>query len=337
MADEEKKVVPQERINEKQRFRYIGFEVFPGTPKDLFKSEAEKEELIKTMQAKRDESGVREHCTLMEERVSLVDRIVLTVACVVILGALFLPWYSAYNEVADEVTEPVTTAQAADSLMSDSLLTDSAMLAAENMGDSAAMMAAVTGEAEPPVEETSEAIDTPEAVADEGGAGPTAAVAKGDHEDEEIIHGYVAKKKVHREYSKLSGLGSVVALGSVGSLVFSSGGILIITAIILLIYTLGCIGLPIYTLYGLYGTKGNADEKALQLKKIAKFNWIPVILFFVAMVLSFLGAEYGFDPTVLYMSIGEAYGPAIFMGSLSWGLFISLAAFIMLAVKGIEI
>jgi hypothetical protein len=336
MADEEKKVVPQERISEKQRFNYIGFEVFPGSPKDLFKSDAEKKKLIEQLHARRGETGVREHCTLMEERVSFVDRLVLTVACVVIVVTLFLPWYSAYNEVVEEVTETATTAMTTDSLMADSALTDSAMLAA-NVGDSAAMLAALNAGEEQAAEGTTELAETPEVTADEGTAGPETAVAQGDHEDEELIHGYVAKKKVQREYSKLSGVGSVIALGSVGSLVFSSGGILILTAIILLIYTLGCIGLPLYTLWGLYGTKGSTDDKALQLKRIAKLNWIPVVLLFVALVLSFLGAEYGFDPTVLYASIGSAYGPGVFLGSLSWGLLISLAAFIMLAVKGIEI
>ena len=336
MTDEEKKVVPQKRISDKQRFSYIGFEVFPGTPKDLFKSDAEKKKLIEQLHARRSETGAREHCTLMEERVSLVDRLVLTIACVVILAALFLPWYSAYNEVAEEVTEQATTAMTTDSLLTDSTLADSTMLAA-NPGDSIAMMAVVTGEEGQAAEGTSEVSETPEVAADEGTAGPKMAVTKGDHEDEELIHGYVAKKKVHRDYSKMSGLGSVLALGSVGPMVFSSGGILVLTAFILLIYALGCIGLPLYTLWGLYGTKGNSDERALQLKRITKFNWIPVILFFVAMVLSFLGAEYGFDSTVLYASIGEAYGPGVFLGSLSWGLFISLAAFILLAVKGIEI
>jgi hypothetical protein len=335
MADEEKKVVPSKRINEKQRFKYIGFEVFPGTPKDLFKSDKEKATLIERLHARRSETGVREHCTLMEERVSIIDRLVLTIACVVIIGALFLPWYSAYNEIVDDTTEQVAEPMAADSLLADTAMADSAMLAG-SQADSAAMLAAVTDNVDSAAM-TAQAAEAPEIGADQGGETRATAVVQGEHEDEEIIHGYVARKKVHREYDKLSGIGSVLALGSVGSMVFSSGGILVVTALILLVYTLGCIGLPLYTLWGLYGSKGNADEKALQLKRIARFNWIPVILFFVTVALSFLGAEYGFDPTVLYASIGQSYGPGVFLGSLSWGLLISLAAFIMLAVKGIEI
>jgi len=157
MADEEKKVVPQKRISDKQRFSYIGFEVFPGTPKDLFKSDAEKKKLIEQLHTRRSETGAREHCTLMEERVSLVDRLVLTIACVVILAALFLPWYSAYNEVAEEVTEQATTAMTTDSLLTDSTLADSTMLAA-NLGDSIAMMAVVTGEEGQAAEGTSRGL-----------------------------------------------------------------------------------------------------------------------------------------------------------------------------------
>ncbi len=227
----------------------------------------------------------------MEERVSLVDRLVLTIACVVILAALFLLGCSAYNEVAEEVTEQATTAMTTDSLLTDSTLADSTMLAA-NLGDSIAMMAVVTGEEGQAAEGTSEVSETPEVAADEGTAGPKMAVTKGDHEDEELIHGYVAKKKVHRDYSKMSGLGSVLALGSVGPMVFSSGGILVLTAFILLIYALGCIGLPLYTLWGLYGTKGNSDERALQLKRITKFNWIRGLLLRLVLGIVVLGVVY---------------------------------------------
>ena len=76
MADEEKKETSEKRINEKERFRYIGFEVFPGNPKDLFKSDAEKEKLVDAVISKRDKGEIiRDGCTLMVDRVSLVDRL----------------------------------------------------------------------------------------------------------------------------------------------------------------------------------------------------------------------------------------------------------------------
>ena len=79
MADDVKKKETARLINEKDRFRYIGFEVFPGKPKDLFKSDAEREKLIDIRRKKR-ESGdlIRDDCTLFDDRVSLVDRVVLT-------------------------------------------------------------------------------------------------------------------------------------------------------------------------------------------------------------------------------------------------------------------
>ena len=84
--------------------------------------------------------------------------------------------------------------------------------------------------------------------------------------------------------------------------------------------------------------KGTSDERALALKKSLKLNWIPVILFIVAAILSFFGAGYGFaNASEMYTSLGNDFGIAALMNSLSWGVFVSLAAFILLAVKGIEI
>ncbi|MEA1979550.1 MAG: hypothetical protein U9N54_01060, partial [candidate division Zixibacteria bacterium] len=109
MAEEEKKVGSKDRISEKQRFSYIGFDVFPGKPKDLFKSEAEKEKLTKTLLEKRSSSDtLRESCTMLGDRVSFGEKLILTVASLVIVAALFLPWYSAYNEVVEEVNQQET-------------------------------------------------------------------------------------------------------------------------------------------------------------------------------------------------------------------------------------
>jgi hypothetical protein len=102
MAEGDKKSPAGSRITEKERYRYIGFEVFPGTPKDLFKNDAEKTKLVQTLQDRRQSKDtLREDCKLLEERVSFGERVVLAVASVVILFALFLPWYSAYTIVPD--------------------------------------------------------------------------------------------------------------------------------------------------------------------------------------------------------------------------------------------
>ncbi|UCG62654.1 MAG: hypothetical protein JSV52_05045 [Candidatus Zixiibacteriota bacterium] len=305
-------------ITDAQRFRYIGFEVFPGKPKDLFKTDAERKKYVEGVRSKREKGEtLRDQCTLLEERVSFLDRMVLTVASVIIFATLFIPWYSAYNEIVEETTVAVQQAAATE---------DSAMVAAEGdtlaaagqtmTGDSAAVPATTGSDVAPPPER-------------EGVMQQSAA--------EEVITSYVAKKKVHKEYSRLLGIGSFISLGSVGSYVFSSGGVVMLTAILFLIYALLCIGLPAYTLYGIYGTKGDPDQRALKLKKMLRLNWMPLILFVLALILSFFGGEYGFDAATTFTSLGKAYGPAAFLGILSWGVILSLGAFILVAVKGVEI
>lgn len=303
-------------ITDVQRFKYIGFEVFPGKAKDLFKSDAEREKFIGGVRQKREKGDtLRDGCTLLEERVSMTDRLVLTLASVIIFATLFIPWYSVYNEIVEETPVPVVNEQAA-------MPTDSALLAAG--GDTT--LAAVPADSSAAVAATDTAA---------GGA-PEKEVAS-QSSAEEVITGYVAKRKVRKEYERVSGLGSFIGLGSIGSYVFSSGGILIITAIVFLIYALLCIGLPAYTMYGLYGLKGDPDQRALALKKMLRFNWVPVILFVLGVVLSFIGADYGFNAQSMFTSLGGSYGPAVFLGSLSWGVLISLSAFILVAVKGVEI
>ncbi len=321
MAEEEKKVSSAKRISDKERFRYIGFDVFPGRIKNLFKSDAEKDKLVDRVRQKRtnrDLGALRDDCTLLEERVSLSDRVVLTVACLFMVAALFFPWYSAYNEIVEEPAEEA--AVVADSgAVEDSLLTDSVAVAA------------LQGETEAIVDATTEA---------EGDVAAEQEVVEGDYSEapkEEIIHGYVAKKKIHKEYSRLTGLGSFASLGSAGSHVFSSGFVLILTGLMFLVLTLSCLLLPAYTLYGLFGIKGNSDQKALKLKSILKLNWLPLLLFVAALIISFVGADYGPGTSSLYTSLGDSYGIGVFFGSLSWGVFITLAASIMLAAKGLEI
>jgi hypothetical protein len=324
MPDEENKKSTAKRISDSQRFKYIGFEVFPGKPKDLFKSDAEKAKLVDAVVAKRAKGEViREECTLFEERVSASDRLILTVACLVILATLFIPWYSAYNEIVEEITVPAATEMQYDSTVTAAAEGDSVLAAAGENLDTTAL--AVTDEpAETPVA-TEEQTETDSALAEVSSS------------SEEVIHGMKARKKIYREYSRLSGIGAILALGSIGSYVFSSGFILVLIAIILMLYTILCVALPIYTLYGIYGTKGDADERALKLKKIARYNWVPILLFVVAIMISFVGADYGFDPTAFYSSLSASYGISVLVNSLSWGVLVSLCAFVLVAVKGIEI
>ena len=321
----DKKGPPEKRVSVDQRMHYIGFDVFPGKPKDLFKSPDEQKKYVDGIVKKR-ESGerLREDCTLLEERVSLSDRLVLTVTSVIIIAALFLPWYSAHNEIVEESSAPVETVNAPDSLMLASVGVDS--LGNMTM-DSAGVASA-----------TARLVDSM-AAAQAATAEPERDVHsyEGDRAGEELITAYKAKKKIHREYESASGIGGVVLLGTAGSYIFGSGIILILTGVIFLAYTLLCIALPAYTLYGIYGMKGDSDAKALELKKVLRYNWLPVILFTAAMLISFVGASYGFNAEEFFTSLGSSYSVAVFAGSLSWGVFVSMAAFILLAAKSIEI
>lgn len=318
------------RITEKRRFGYIGFEVFPGEPKDLFTSDSEKEKLIEAAREKRSSGQIlRDQCTLTEERVSYAERLILTLASLVIVGTLFIPWYAAYNVVEDKVEPARTQTLVAEGIAADSMIgADSVGLIAA--GDSqvtdttaTAEMAMVDDGPEAAVGVTEDEIGDERAPASSG---------------EEILHSYKAKKKIHREFERLSGFGALISLGSVGSIVFSSGFVLICTGAIFILMTLMCLALPAYTLYGLYGVKGTEDEKALILKRIVKYNWLPVILFVLAMSLSFMGGTYGSNnPAAQFASLGEAYGIGVFLSTISWGVIVSLAGFVLLAAKGLEI
>ena len=278
MVEGDKRSPGGSRINEKERYSYIGFEVFPGTPKDLFKNDAEKEKYVEMLNARRQsEDTLREGCKLLEERVSRGERLVLAVASVVILLALFLPWYSAFTVVRDE--SPTQTGQTS----------------------------------------------------------ATGTTYQGARANEEIITGQVARARTQKVYSQVSGLGTFVAIGDIGGKVFSSGFVVILSGLLMLAYGLLCLALPVLNLYTIYGTKGKPDEQALQLKKILRLNWLPLLLLVAVLMLSFFGADYGFDAAATFTSLGESYSVATIFNTLSWGVFVTMAASLLMAVKGIEI
>ncbi len=277
MADQDKQTGTRPRINDDQRFHYLGFDVFPGKAKPLFKTDAEKAKIVQAVQAKRQQGElIRDECTLLTPRISKLERLVLTVASVVIIVALIFPWYSAYNEVVDQ---PAT-----------------------GPGSAAAQSQSQVGSS-----------------------------------GEEIITGVRTQAKVHRETSSLTGIGSLLAIGSVGGDMFSSGFVLILTAIIFLFYPLLCIALPVYTLMGIYKTRGTPDEIAVKLKRLLRYNWIPILMFAAAFMFSFFGSDYGFNAATVFTSLGSSYGPGVFLGSLSWGLLVTLGGFLVLALKAVEI
>ena len=291
MAEGDKKSPGESRITEQERYRYIGFEVFPGTPKDLFGSDAEKARLVEAVRNRRQSSDtLRDDCKLLEERVSFGERVVLAVASVVMLFALFLPWYSAYTVVPDT---PAT-------------------------GSVTSTTSGATATATP-------------------AAGGAVSSRPGERANEEIITGHTARARTHKVYARLSGLGTFVSLGSVGGAVFSSGFILMLSGLLMLAFTLSCLALPILNLRSLFWLKGKPDEVAVILKKNLRLNWIPLLLLLAVVILSFLGSSYGFDTAKSLASLGSSYSIGVVFNTLSWGIFVALAASIMMAVKGIEI
>jgi hypothetical protein len=338
MAEEDKKkTTSKKRVTDDERFHYIGFEVFPGKAKDLFKSAAEKDKLVDGVIAKRDSGQVgREECTLFEDRISGLDRIVMTLACLTMLVSLILPWFSVYNRVEDTAgaAEPATEEVIVDSL---AMTGDSATLALADAVDSLGVPVGDDAEATEALAVATESDTTTGAGATDEGGEQAASTGGRQSRAEEVLHGYVAKKKYTEHFERLGGLGTLAALGSVGSPVFSSGFVLVVSGVVFLLMILATLGLPLYSLYGLYALKGNGDQKALALKKILKLNWIPLMLFTGAMFLAFFGANYGFDAESMYTSLGKSYGVGVFLDSLSWGAFVSISASVLLAVKGVEI
>jgi len=321
MAEKEDKKTEapeSERISENQRFSYIGFEVFPGKPKDLFKTEAERDKHVAAVR-KRIESGntLRDQNTLLEERISTGERIILALACVIMIGAFFLPWYSAYTETVEEsVVEevPAVADTTAVSLGGDTTaILGGGVIDAPGAADEAAGAATTDGEG------TDQAAAQAAPVEDEG---------------PEIIHSGVQRQKVSREHYSVSYFGAFGLLGSAGDVLFGSG-IIAVSTILMLVLMVACLILPLYTLFLLFGSKLKGDDLALRLKKGLRLNWLPLVLLFVVMLLSFLGGSYG--GSVPYNSLGDSYGIAAFLGALSFGLFVAIAMSVLLAVKGIEI
>jgi hypothetical protein len=341
MTEEKKNSDTRKRITEKERLSFIGFDVFPKEPKELFESDAEKEKLVAAVRARHEKHDhLRESCTLLEERVSFLDRIAVTIGAAVVFLALFLPWYSAYNEIVEEDPVVQTVEDAAVPGENPELAVAEGVVdpAAEGVVDETATATDEAAVAETPADEAA-AIDESdgEGIATEEEGSYTAMEQTDDGLDGELITSLVARKSVHKEYARLSGLGGIFSIGSTASYLFSSGISLILTTILFIVFTLLCLGLPAYTLYGLYGIKGAPDERALALKKLLRFNWIPLVIFVAGMLLSFFGTEYGFNAAEKYASLGDGYSVATYLGVLSPGVYVALAGSILCAAKGAEI
>ncbi|UCD17210.1 MAG: hypothetical protein JSV44_12285 [Candidatus Zixiibacteriota bacterium] len=331
MAEKEEKGKPEEKaFNPDDRFRYLGFEIKPGKIGDLFKSEAEKESWIqKVIDKRKRKVRIREHNTLEEPRVAGYERIVLTITSAVLVVSLFLPWFSGYHErvvdseVAGQQNEPAA-------VVSDSL-TEGVM--ADSLSRALTESETIPGEETTEPTEIAGAVAPATAAARENGA----TVLEKDEAGFASITSHRRQKEVVRERLSLSAIGAIGSLGAVGGMVFSSGLVVTLTGILMIIYVLCCIGLAVYTLYMLYGIKGDEDTKALKLKLVLRLSWIPVAIYVFCIIIAFFGATYSFDTTDMIKQIGGSYGISTYLGLLSSGFYLTIACFIINGAKSIEI
>jgi hypothetical protein len=142
---------------------------------------------------------------------------------------------------------------------------------------------------------------------------------------------------VNDNYS-MTGIGAILKLGRYLPMVFSSGLVLVITGILLLIFYISAPILAVVNLYALYGLRRNDENRyVLELKKWLRYNWIPVLIWLAMFLLSFFGAVYGFDSAGMLKQVGSSYGIATFIGLSSVGIYLVLISFLISALKGKEI
>lgn len=319
------------------RFKYVGFEVHPGKIDDLFESDAEKEKWVERVREKRrGGSRLREKNSFEEPRVAGYERIILAITSLLLVVSLFLPWFSGYSvhEVEAKVTtEAEEMAVLTDSSMIDSLMDSMAIAAIEaTTEDSLPVANAATAESEviPSGELAEETTSNKAEAVDEIG---TVILEKDEHGFASIT-GAKIRKEIRKEYHRASAVGSLGLIGDV----FSSGIVLKISGLLFLIYMLLCVALAFYTLYVIFGFKGDADTVALKLKQVLRYNWIPVGIWFFCMIISFFGASYSFNLGDGGLTqLGDSYGVGVYLSILGYGFYVSLACFIMNAVKAIEI
>ncbi|MFH1699199.1 MAG: hypothetical protein ABIE07_01315 [Candidatus Zixiibacteriota bacterium] len=326
MTDGDKKKQPYDSSDE--RFKYIGFDVFPGKAGDIFKSDEERKSIIEKVMAKfgQSQGEVRDDCTLLEVRVSNFEKMFLAAVSLILVLAIFLPWFSGYFEIVKTSLVPIVTANTAADVAATEALTDSAVIA----------------------EAAQKVSDKVETLTDEERAEKVVAQADSTTSIENLLatmteEGTIPANmttvtEVSYDRRSITGIGALISAGTFGSYVFSSGFILILSGILMILFILSCVGMGAYNLYLLFGVKiKDADAFALHLKNTLKYNWIPVLIWLGMLVLSFIGAPYGFDPSDKVAQVGDSYSVMSFIGLTSGGMFVALGAFLILALKGKEI
>lgn len=344
-------------IADPERLRYLGFDVGPSEIGELFKTKDEERKYVDHVIDKRDHNDVlRDTSNFREERISATERYIVFGASLMIMISLFLPftpWVSGYVQTETEVTVSDVPAPAditADITTDGQPDADVTAGAADATGATGAADGTDTTVTPDAAGASSDAVDAIDAIdGDETGASST-----DDSETDDAIPSAAAlsrqgvvgfqdlqvsrkKTKIVRTPYSWSGVQILVSLGSTGSKIFSSGVILIVSGILFLVYMLLSLAIPGYIGYCVMTIKGHPDEVALKLKSILKLAWIPVLVWVAILVLSVIGADYGFDTTDALEQVGESYGIGAFLGLLGAGFYLSLAGFVLAGSKSVEI
>jgi hypothetical protein len=86
----------EKKTNEEERFRYIGFDVYPEKPKKFWKDEAEEKKYLEEVKKRKPglSSMEREYSLVSASVFSGVDRMVMMISSVLLIIAFILPWFS---------------------------------------------------------------------------------------------------------------------------------------------------------------------------------------------------------------------------------------------------
>lgn len=96
MEDQNQKNSSAEKVPEEDRFKYIGFEIYPGKPRQFWENEEEKKNYLEDIRRKKSSSSLleREHSLIKMVLFSKTDKVVLTIASIFMVLGVFLPWFS---------------------------------------------------------------------------------------------------------------------------------------------------------------------------------------------------------------------------------------------------
>ena len=99
MEEQNQRSSSSEKVSEEDRFKYVGFEIYPGKTKDFWESEEEKNKYLEERRQKKSQSSLleREHCLIKTVLFSKADKVILTFTSLLMVASLFLPWFSVKN------------------------------------------------------------------------------------------------------------------------------------------------------------------------------------------------------------------------------------------------